>query len=201
MARKKEPELISINQDKIVLKAKELFKTKRFEALKMEEIAKEVGISKTTLYTYFKNKEQIKNYISLQAMEAFYQELCTVKRFQKETIHGRYMQICETLVGLKENYPEEFDLIFENICVNQETLEQDSILHSIFEKGEEINQIIFSLFEGILQMSEEGVRVLFAQWGSIYGLITLAYNKEEYIMQQMHLTRKEFLNSGFEICS
>ena len=39
---------------------------------------------------------------------------------------------------------------------------------------------------------------LFAQWGSIYGLIILAYNKEEYIMQQMHMTRKEFLNRGFE---
>jgi AcrR family transcriptional regulator len=198
MARKKEPERISMNQDKIALKAKELFKTYGFEALKMEQIAKEVGMSKTTLYTYFKNKEQIKNYISLQAMDAFYQELCIVKRNQKETLHGRYMQICDTLVTLKKNYPEEFDIIIENICVDKETLQQDTILRSIFEKGEKVNQIVFSFFDDLFHDAGEGVRLIFAQWGSIYGLITLAYNKEQYIKQQMHLNKEEFLKKGFE---
>ncbi len=198
MARKKEPERIEINKGKIANSAKVLFKTNGFEATKMEEIAKAVDMSKTTLYVYFKNKDEIRNYLSLQAMEAFYQELCIIKRFQKETLYERYMQICDSLVDLKTNFPDEFDIIVENICVNQEILKEDITLRSIYEKGEAVNQMLFSFFEDVLQKGQEGARVIFSQWGSIYGLITLAFNKEEYIMQQMKLTRAEFLRKGFE---
>lgn len=198
MARKKEPERIGINQERIAVKAKELFKIKGFESTKMEEIAREVEMSKTTLYVYFKNKDEIKNFLSLQAMEAFYRELCIVKRFQKESLHDRYMQICEAIVELKKNYPDEFDIIVQNICVDSEVLKSDDILSAIYEKGEAVNQIIFSFFEGFLGNGKEEARVIFSQWGCIYGLITVAFNKEDYIMQMMGATKEEFLKKGFE---
>lgn len=198
MARKKEPELVSINQEKISQKAKELFKAKGFEATSMEEIAKEVDMSKTTLYVYFKSKEEIKNFLSLKAMKAFYQEFSIVKKYRKNTLYDIYMQVCNTLVELKQTYPDEFDIIVQNICFNEEALKENDVLNSTYETGEALNEIIFSLFEEILKKRKNGARIIFSQWGSIYGLITIAYNKEEYIKEKMNVTKEEFLKKGFE---
>ena len=37
----------------------------------------------------------------------------------------------------------------------------------------------------------------FSLWGSIYGVIALAENKEKYIKKRMKLSKKEFLERSF----
>ena len=43
----------------IILKATELFMKLGFKSVTMDDIAKEMGISKKTIYTHFSNKETI----------------------------------------------------------------------------------------------------------------------------------------------
>ena len=43
----------------IILKATELFMKLGFKSVTMDDIAKEMGISKKTIYTHFNNKEAI----------------------------------------------------------------------------------------------------------------------------------------------
>lgn len=53
------PEYKEIAKNKIIQAAIKIFSKKGFHKSTMDEIAKEVGVSKATLYTYFKSKEEI----------------------------------------------------------------------------------------------------------------------------------------------
>ena len=53
------PEYKEIAKNKIIQAAIKIFSKKGFHKSSMDEIAKEVGVSKGTLYTYFKSKEEI----------------------------------------------------------------------------------------------------------------------------------------------
>ena len=53
------PEYKEIAKNKIIQAAVKIFSQKGFHKSTMDEIAKEVGVSKGTLYTYFKSKEEI----------------------------------------------------------------------------------------------------------------------------------------------
>lgn len=53
------PEYKEIAKNKIIQAAIKIFSKKGFHKSTMDEIAKEVGVSKGTLYTYFKSKEEI----------------------------------------------------------------------------------------------------------------------------------------------
>ena len=53
------PEYKEIAKNKIIQASIKIFSKKGFHKSSMDEIAKEVGVSKATLYTYFKSKEDI----------------------------------------------------------------------------------------------------------------------------------------------
>jgi Transcriptional regulator len=53
------PEYKEIARNKIIQAAIKVFSEKGYHRSTMDEIAKEVGVSKATLYTYFKSKEEI----------------------------------------------------------------------------------------------------------------------------------------------
>ena len=53
------PEYKEIARNKIIMAAVKIFTEKGYHGSTMDEIAKEVGVSKATLYTYFKSKEEI----------------------------------------------------------------------------------------------------------------------------------------------
>ena len=46
-------------QNDIINAARKLFADKDFDEVSMDEIAREVGLGKSTLYLYFKNKESL----------------------------------------------------------------------------------------------------------------------------------------------
>ena len=200
MARTKDPTLGNRNQEKIVATAKKLFMTKGFNDTTMKDIADAVGMSKSTLYVYFNNKEAVKNYISLEAMQHLYHQLEENVKPDVMNQHDCYMAICQVLVELKKKYPLSFQIIVEEICIEEKKLQEDPILAQIYETGEKINQYIYAvLSEGASAMDEKGMFCnVFTQWGAIYGLIVLVDNKKEYLKQSVGMTKEAFLQQGFE---
>lgn len=200
MARKKDPMLENKNQERIVATAKKLFKTKGFADTTMKDIADSVGISKSTLYVYFTNKEQVKNYISLEAMQYFYKQL--IKNVDPDSMnqHDCYMAICHVLVEFKKKYPLSFQLIVEEICIDEKILKEDAVLAQIYDTGEKINQFIYKvLSDHGTESDEKGMFCnVFTQWGAIYGLIVLVDNKKEYLKKSVGMSKEEFLQQGFE---
>jgi len=200
MARKVEPGLIEKNRMRIMEAAKELFIKDGIENTKINDIAKHTGMSKSTLYVYFESKEEIVNFLSLEAMKFFYNVLSTRLKNSEATFHDKYMEICNVMVELKTEYPLSFQLIVEDICVEEESLQENKVLMEIYELGEKINQLIVKALTENNQMdnSQNLIAKIFSQWGCIFGLIVLADNKEVYIEKVMHMTKAEFLRQGFE---
>lgn len=204
MPRKKEPERVDINRERIIKTAKEQFFKNGVENTKIDTVAKQAGMSKSTLYVYFKSKEEIVDCISLEAMRYLLEQLqknvpC-VNQGNGITFHEQYMAICHVLAAFKHNYPLNFQLLIQEIKVDEESLERNPVLKEIYDCGEQINQYVIRILMGT-QKAESRERMtakIFAQWGSIYGLILLADNKEQYIMKNMHMTKEAFLEQGFE---
>jgi len=51
---------MKIEKREIILKAvEEVIKTKRFHEVKMDDVAKQAGVGKGTIYRYFPNKDEL----------------------------------------------------------------------------------------------------------------------------------------------
>jgi AcrR family transcriptional regulator len=57
--RARRPEQIEVRRQMILQAAVDLFERKGFEAVALNDIAKEVGLAKSNLYNYFENREHI----------------------------------------------------------------------------------------------------------------------------------------------
>lgn len=199
MARKKEPERESKNRERIATVAKELFSQNGIDNTTMNDLAKQVGMSKSTLYVYFKSKEEVKNYLSLEAMTYLKTQL-TEQLTDTLSVHERFLAICNIFVTFKEHYPLNFQLLVEEICVDDEVLAQNEVLKNIYLTGESVNQLLFANIGKYMDVKDEKEMFvqIFSMWGYIYGIITLADNKAIYINKSSGITMEDFLQMNFE---
>lgn len=197
MARKKDLSIIDVNRNRILEVAKKLFYEKGIDNTSVDEIARTAQMSKSTMYVYFKSKEEIANCISLEAMQYLYDNIKDIAG--KQDFRSTFMKICYFLVEYKEKYPTSFELLIGEIDVEEESLAKDSCLREIYEVGEKLNDLLYQPFrEKFPSREEAAIRMeTFTLWGSIYGVIALAENKEKYIKKRMKLSKKEFLERSF----
>ena len=200
MARKKEPQLEQLNRERIARIACKLFEKRGIENTTMNDIAKAADMSKSTLYVYFKNKEEVKNFLSLEAMNYLYAQLASVTNPKPIEVRVCFMSICQALVDFKKKYPLDFELVTEEICVEEDVLQKDILLASIYKTGEEINKLMISSFSEDLIYTDhnELFATIFALWGSIYGIIKLADNKEKYLNKMTGIKKEDFMRNSFE---
>lgn len=199
MARKKEPERVEINKARILETAKKLFLQNGVEQTSMEDIARETHICKATLYACYANRDAIRDDISLEAMRYLYQIFAESTR-AGAAMRENFMAACGALLRFKEKYPLNFQLIVENIRVDDAALNENATLREIYETGERVNALLLGLFGAVLpgQSREDVIQTMFGLWGSIYGLISLADNKAAYIQKATGKSRDEFLQNEFE---
>lgn len=199
MPRKKQPKLIDINQKRIAEVAEKLFYKYGMDNTKIDDIAQEANMSKSTLYVYFRSKEDIGNYISLEAMTYLYENINQIISSNKEDSYLAFMSIADFLVSFKEKYPISFQLIIEEICIDENIMQEKPFLKEIYEVGEQINQLFYEYFKSVLEnVNEIEVKsLIFFLWGSIYGIIELADNKKQYIQKSMNKSKEQFLQQSF----
>lgn len=201
MARKKEEGLTDKNRSHIIQVTKQLFEERGIEKSSMDDVAKAASMSKSTIYVYFKSKEEIFNCIALESMRTLRDRIENEVHNEGIDFKSKYFGVCNALVNFKKEYPLYFEIIVQNIEVSEEAMEKQPILQELYKEGEEINQLIGDCFAKVIQNADNTaaiVRNVFLQWGSIYGLIVLADNKEAYIRKTMGYSKEEFLQRSFE---
>jgi TetR/AcrR family transcriptional regulator, cholesterol catabolism regulator len=62
-------------KDELISRISELFKKYGIKSITMDDIAKELGISKKTLYQHFENKNDIVNHLTQNELKSEYEEL------------------------------------------------------------------------------------------------------------------------------
>ena len=199
--RKKEPR--SVHREKIASAASMLFMEKGIVSTSMDDIAKAAGYSKATLYVYFENKEEIIGLLVLESMKKLHGYMVSALEQQAAT-KIRYDCICWGLVRYQEEFPFYFKMVLDNINIdfeNQDYLPEEKETYRI---GEEINEkmkefLTFGIEKGDLREDLEIMPTIFHFWGMLSGIIQLAANKEEYIISNMGLSKKQFLEYGFSM--
>lgn len=199
MARRRKEEPI-VHQNRIAEKAMQLFAQKGIENTKMDEIAATAGYGKATLYVYFKNKEDIVSFLSLQSMEKLKSALSNAFTEEKNT-REQFFAMCNELVTYHADYPAFFDRSLQYIQIEQTN--EDAWLSQAYQVGEEINQILFQYLKvgiekGELAETTDYFGTILLMWGMIAGIIKLASEKEEYLRIGGNLTKEKFLTEGFE---
>lgn len=100
----KKEKLKKFHQTNILEVAKCLFIEKGFVQTTMDDIAKEADYSKSTLYVYFKSKDEIYNYI-------IYENMMSLKKLvenainQNDTEHSVFIAVCNAHVALQRENP------------------------------------------------------------------------------------------------
>ncbi len=199
--RKKEPK--SVHRENIAAAASALFLEKGITATSMNDIAKTAGYSKATLYVYFENKEEIVGFLVLTSMKKLYGYITSALE-QEETTKARYDLICQGLVWYQEEFPFYFKTVLDKINIDFEGRDYLPEEKETYQIGEEINEklkdfLISGIKKGELRDDLAIMPTIFNFWGMLSGLIQFAANKEEYIEKEMHLSKKQFLEYGFDM--
>lgn len=198
----KKERLSQFNRSNILDTAKQLFLEKGMSQTTMDDIAKKSEYSKSTIYVYFRSKEEILDCIVLEYITLLKDGIEGAISNSKEFPSG-YFAICSTLVKFYDTYP----LYFENILgeIKFAVDESNEVLFQIYSTGEQINNIIenymkICISNGQIRSDLDSIsQTTFALWASICGIISLANKKERYISQAMNVSKEAFMQNGFNL--
>lgn len=194
--------LIQFNKQNILDTAKQLFIEKGVNRTTMDDIAKTSECSKSTIYVYFKSKDEIYNHIIYEHMLLLKNALIKSVK-QSKNFEECFFSICNSIVHFQESYPLYFESLLGEISIKQEDFDKQPILYEIYTVGEEINEIIKSILEdGIKQKyvrpDIKPLPLTFTLWSSICSVISIAHKKTDYIKSSMQMDKNEFLQYSFE---
>lgn len=198
--RKKEPE--SAHRDNIAAAAECLFAQKGLQGTTMDDIAREAGYSKATLYVYFANKEEIVGALVLKSMKLLRNCLSRAV-FEPGTAKEKYDRICHALMHYQAQYPLYYTLSLGEINVDFENATHLPVEKEIFDVGEQINRTLFAFMQaetdiGKNQSETQILQTVFWFWATLSGLIQMASAKQAYLEQYLGTTKQQFLEDGFD---
>lgn len=195
--------LVEYNQSNILDAAKRLFQANGISGTSVDEIARTAECSKATIYVYFKNKDDIYYHIVLEYMTALRDSVKSC--FSGAADYKKaYFSLCNTLIRFKNDYPMYFECILGNISVEPTKMQELPVLKSIFDVGEEINDIVCGFLirgqaDGFIRKDINPLQATFVMWSSICGLISLNANKHMYLTGRLKIKEKHFLRNGFDM--
>ena len=190
-----------VHQDRIADAAGRLFLEKGIRGTTMDEIAKEAGYSKATLYVYFRDKEEIAAFLTWKSMKQFKETLAEAVS-REIPYKDRFIAAGFALYEYAGEYPEYNQILLRPIKISRDASEDDCYSRT-YRIGEEINGILLGCFneakeKGAIKDKEYTVEDVFHIWGMISGLVQIAGQKQEYLKLACGKEPEEFLKEGLE---
>lgn len=198
----KKEALAQFHKDNIADAADRLFQENGIEKTTMDDIARQAEYSKRTLYVYFKSKDEIYLYIVQKAMSMLCDRICDGISADSNPMK-QYYTICGELSSFAEDYPFYYKSLTETIVADPVSREANPTLEEIYQIGEQINRSIKTVLDdgitqGVFRSDTEGAQLGIFCWAALSGIILLANNKEQYIQQNMGLSKGAFLDFSFQ---
>jgi AcrR family transcriptional regulator len=192
MGARKKLALEQFNRDNILTAARELFETKGVQDTTMDDIALQADYSKSTIYVYFRSKEDIYNSIVVDYLDILIGEM-TVYIEGDTSFEDSYYKLCERLVSFCERYPKYYaSLMFEEKATNsrkQGTVILPEILQeALVQKGKNTN---------VLQETLDTKPTVLYLWSSLSGIIQISAQKKKEITKQTGMTMEEYRSFAF----
>ena len=179
-----------IMRDKIINKAGEMFLGLGFKSITMDDIARELGISKKTLYKYFSKKTELVDASTEAVHNTINDAITNIKEqkynaieeeFEVKAIFKEMFKNAKTspMYQLKKYYPETYTKLIEReVCMfsdcNIDNL-KSGIIQGLYRKDLEIDLIVnfyFTLIFGVFESEMYG--------GEMQELMKVEYKILEY---------------------
>lgn len=202
MARKK---LVDYNMANITEAAETLFFKKGVEKTTMDEIAAEAECSKSTMYVYFKSKDDIFNHLVGKYMEELYNLISSeIDRADKDNRgdYDTFLAICNIIADFYHKYPLFFDSITGGINADEKTLNNDLAMMKIAIVTEKMNDLVAGFLRrgieaGNIDPKLDITVAVYTLWTSVSGVILTANRKEEYFKTKLKMSKSEYMNKAF----
>ncbi len=132
-----------------------------FANISMSKIAKATGISASTIYVYYENKEDMFRKIYLDVKREMI-EKCSEDVHPEETVEQSVRKICENLLRYMQKNTDEF-LFIEQVC--NSPLADDEIIETL-EKYHKTTTAVFQrgIDEGILKQTSPALLISFCYY-------------------------------------
>ncbi|WP_071837471.1 TetR/AcrR family transcriptional regulator [Thermonema rossianum] len=185
------------NRREAILKAAELvFFTKGFRQATMDDVAKRARLSKATLYSYFKTKDELFFTIAQKGNEILQKHL-------REAIEGhekgvdKVRAIGYAYFDFATRYPDYYKVIayftsgdnFElDEDLEREMLRMDDILAECIEWG---------IQDGSIKKGVDPQVVSKCLWAMANGIMQLVYHKSSLLQKYLNIERERIMNTFF----
>ena len=203
--RKKKERLI--RKSGMINAAEIVFSKKGFENSTMDDVAKEAGFTKKTIYSYFKSKEELYYEIMLlgfKALNALYDKTI-IENIDISEIE-KIKKLGKTFIEFSRTYPGYFRAIadYENKDFDFQGDDSDSLMNECYIAGEYsfklLNDcIVTGISKGEIISNIDSVTVCLMLWSTLLGFIGLINKKEKYINAYYNKGVEELIEDGFEI--
>jgi AcrR family transcriptional regulator len=198
MGAKKREALEQFNRNNILTAAADLFSAKGVDKTTMDDIATYADYSKSTIYVYFKSKEDIYNCI----LERRYTELIsdvTTLDADSDDVRAAYDRLCSCLVEFERLYPDYFASIMGETKSTNSRKTSDSSPPA----GQEIREVFKSFFEyGVkkkkFKKSRDADKISLYMWTTIGGAILYSGRNQRYLEEKAGMTKEEYLGFCFD---
>ena len=153
---------MSKSAQKILATAEKLFNENSFVAVGVDLIRDESGCSKTTMYTYYKNKNHLVESVLIARNEKFKQSLFEyigesegvdainkIVEWHIQWFHQDYFKGCLFVIAVDESNSNERNII--GISQQRKQWIKDVIFnHCAFAKREDLSELIYTILEGLI---------------------------------------------------
>ena len=169
----------------------------------VEDIAKQAGYSKSTVYSYFSSKIDIDNAIACNAMVVLKDRVAEAIE-SREQFHDQFEALCATVAEFQRDNPYCFKRLTEKIDYSLDPDEQTPWLYEVYVAGEQLNATIRDFVRrgmdlGILRQDLPVHRTFLVLWFAISGLVQVSAYKETYIGHSLSISLDEFLQYGLRV--
>lgn len=199
MSEKRKARLKELHTTCVLEAAEELFEKKGFDAVSMDEVAFNTGISKSTVYVYFKSKQIIWDSIVCKYMEQLLED--AKKAADGEgSFEDRYYKLCFDIAEKFESHP-----LFCKGTLGKISMDMNQeIYKKIYDVGEQTNEEIARFIrsgieEGKVRKDIDIYPAVIMMWSSISGIISMANDKEEYLILRFNMTKEDYLKKAFKM--
>ena len=199
MSLKRKERLKELHTICVLEAAEKLFEKKGFDAVSMDEVAFNTGISKSTVYVYFKSKQIIWDSIVCKYMELLLEDAKKAADGDG-SFEDRYYKLCFDIAEKFEAHPLFCKGTLGKISVDME----QELYKKIYDIGEQTNEEIARFIrsgieEGMVRKDIDIYPAVIMMWSSISGIISMANDKEEYLKLRFGMTKEEYLKKAFKM--
>lgn len=179
-------------REKILNTSRHLLFTQGYSSLSMRKIAKEIGVSATSIYLYFENKDHLVHTLIEESVE----ELSVAieqSAAQKVTTVDKFEAIVRGYVDFAMSNPEKYQVIYMVLSSEMSRYPKEKfrkarrgygLLESVIKNGIE---------EGLMELDEPQIAA-YSIWAQLHGVISVVLNQR----LDSKIERNKFIEESIE---